>query len=560
MEGEKLALDLQKVENKAIDELNDRFRASVRKTIKETDWSDIERRLQSMQEAGDVADAVSWQSYDPREYLEQDLFPVASDLMAEHIADVVAKGSSLSFTVTDPNALKWLKEYGAEEIKYLSDSQRQAIKDIVLRGYQDGITYQQQAREIRECIGLDPRRAEVLRKYSENLFAKGKSEAEVWRLMEKKGGALLTQRARTIAIQEATTAGARAFYETTADACKRGILDPNIYEGYRIVTGDERLCEKCSGLAGEARKLPDGSYQSSGSVTPKLHTICRCVEGIRETKGAKKPPSNIDQYIPSTPSTKQLVDNRAEYDQILTRLKNMPSADKRSPAEKDAVNRLNNRLGEIMGSDSRLSRAAHDELVEKSKQYFPKMALKTSDKNGFFDPILFDKAIQNMQRIAVNYPEAIPNKMVLLDIKKGTYAQWDTELKVLRLNVNLVGNKVRSPLTSTTFGELEEVLKKDVAAGFHPKGCDKFEAVVTHELGHALESNLLSKKNIIGKWNEFNAARPTVEGLSEYSKFGNSKGEYHERLAEAFASMHHTPSEQQCEFVHDLTKFLGDLR
>lgn len=287
-DAEQLAVDLQKAENKAIDELNDRFRASVRKTISETDWSDIERRLASLQEAGDVADAVSWQGYDPREYLEKDLFPVASDLMAAHIADVVAKGSSFSFNLTDPNALKWLEKYGAEEIKYLSDSQKEAIKKIVTDGYRNGVTYQQQARLIRDCIGLDPRRAEVLQKYSENLFAKGKSEAEVWRLMEKKGMALLNQRARTIAIQEATTAGARAFYETTADACKRGILDPHIYEGYRIVTGDERLCDQCSALAGEARKLPDGAYPSSGNVTPKLHTICRCVEGIREIAMKKK--------------------------------------------------------------------------------------------------------------------------------------------------------------------------------------------------------------------------------------------------------------------------------
>ena len=290
-EDEKLAKDLQKAENKAIDELNDRFRASVRQTIAETDWEAIERRLQAQMQADEVADAIAWQDYNPSDLLES-TFSAASELAAANIADVVAKGSSLSFELTDPNALKWLEKYGADEIKYLSDSQREAIKKIVTDGYRDGVTYQQQARQIRDSIGLDPRRAEVLQKYSDNLFSKGKNEAEVWRLMEKKGMALLNQRARNIAVQEATTAGARGFYEATLDACRRGILDPNIYEAYRIVTGDERLCPRCGGLAGEMRQLPDQAYQSSGSVTPKLHHLCRCVEGIRgiqmKTQAIKK--------------------------------------------------------------------------------------------------------------------------------------------------------------------------------------------------------------------------------------------------------------------------------
>jgi hypothetical protein len=285
---DQLANDLQKVEDTAIEKLNKEFKESVRQTITDTDWSKIEQRLASMQDPGDVADAVTWQGYDPMAVLEGEVFPAASEIMAEYVADVVSKGSSLSFTVTDPNAIKWLKDYGAEEIKYIGQSQRDAIKKIVTDGYRDGITYQQQARQIRDSIGLDPRRAEVLRKYSDNLFSKGKSEEEVWRLMGRKGAALLNARAKTIAVQEALTAGARGFYETTADAVRRGILDPNIYEAYRIVTGDERTCPKCGGLIGESRRLPDGVYQSSGDVTPKLHMKCRCVEGIREITMKKK--------------------------------------------------------------------------------------------------------------------------------------------------------------------------------------------------------------------------------------------------------------------------------
>jgi len=276
---EQLAKDLQEIEDSAIEKLNKKYKVSVRKTLSETDWSEIERLLEEQQ---DIDDAISWQGYDPMPALEADVFPAASALVADYITDVVSAGSSFSLNLTDPNALKWLKEWGAEEVKYISDSQKQAIKDIVLRGYRDGITYKQQAREIKQLIGLDPGRAEAVQNMRDRLLARGKiSGSEIDRRAARYAEKLLNQRSRTIAVQEATTAGARAFYETTADAVRRGILDPNVYEGYRIVTGDERLCDICSGVAGEARTLPDGTYPSSGDVTPKRHVICRCVEGVR---------------------------------------------------------------------------------------------------------------------------------------------------------------------------------------------------------------------------------------------------------------------------------------
>jgi hypothetical protein len=289
---EDLAKDVTKAENKAIDELNDHFRASVRKTISETNWDDIERRLQAQQQAEDVADSVSWQGYDPTGPIEE-TFLASSEVCAANIADLVAKGGSFSFTLTDPNALKWLDEFGANEIQYISDSQRAAIKQIVANGYRDGVTYQQQAREIKQLIGLNPRRAEAVQNMRAKLLERGKlSDEKIDRQAARYAEKLLRQRAGNIAVQEATTAGAQAFYETTKDAVQRGILDPQKYEGYRIVTGDDRLCPECAARAGESRLLPDGVYQSSGGYTPKLHHLCRCVEGIREI-GMKKKQSSV---------------------------------------------------------------------------------------------------------------------------------------------------------------------------------------------------------------------------------------------------------------------------
>ena len=277
--------DLLKAEDKAAKKLSDAYIESVDGTKNDTDWQQIADALVGMPAAEAVVSLIAVQPYDPSTTL-RDLLTVSIEISGKEISR--STGLQIGFDLVDPNAIKWIEEYGAQDVKYISEASKDALRDIILKGYQDGITPRNQAHQIREHIGLDPQRSQTLRKYGENLLVKGKSEDDVWRLMEKKGKALLNDRAMIIAVNEATEAACRGFYETTKDAVTRGILNPKKYEGYRIVTPDERLCTKCSALAGEARDLPDGVYNSSGSTIPKLHTICRCCEGVREITMKKK--------------------------------------------------------------------------------------------------------------------------------------------------------------------------------------------------------------------------------------------------------------------------------
>jgi len=272
--------DLLAAEDKAAAELEKEFLRSVKTTIKQIDWDKLEKDLEDHRTGADIVDGLPWEEYDPEKVLKN-LFEVALEAHGEYIGSVT--GGAI-FDYVDPHALDWISQYGAQEIKYISDSQKEAIKKIVLDGYQNGVTVRDQARQIREHIGLDPQRSETLQKYAENLFARGKSEAEVWRLAEKRGNALLMSRANTIAVNETSEAAGQATYQSTKSAVMRGVLDANLYEGFRIVTGDERTCEICMAVEGEARTLPDGIYPSSGSLIAKKHVKCRCVEGLREIK------------------------------------------------------------------------------------------------------------------------------------------------------------------------------------------------------------------------------------------------------------------------------------
>lgn len=272
--------DLLAAEDKASVELEKEFLRSVKTTIGQIDWGKLEKDLEDHRTGADIVDGLLWEEYDPQEALKN-LFEVALEAHGEYIGTVTC---GAIFDYVDPHALDWISQYGAQEIKYISDSQKEAIKKIVLDGYQNGVTVRNQARQIREHIGLDPQRSETLQKYAENLFSRGKSEAEVWRLVEKRGKALLMSRANTIAVNETSEAAGQATYQSTKSAVMRGVLDANLYEGFRIVTADEHTCKICVAVEGESRTLPDGTYPSSGSPTAKKHVKCRCVEGLREIK------------------------------------------------------------------------------------------------------------------------------------------------------------------------------------------------------------------------------------------------------------------------------------
>ncbi len=273
---------LRSAEDSRIRELEARFLDSVKNTIQSTDWSDVERRLMAGNAPDMVTGALAWGNYDPTDILEGG-FWAASGLMADYLEEIITTHTKVSLTLTDPNALKWIDKYAADEIVAITDSQRAAVKEIIEAGYRDGITYQKQAQAIKKIVGLDPRRANAVKNLESRLRKKGRfTEDQIAKKSDKYAKRLLNQRARTIAVQEATTAGAQGSYETTKSAVGRGILDPQKYVGYRIVTGDERLCPECYGLMGETRELPDGVYKSTGSVTAKVHILCRCVEGVRE--------------------------------------------------------------------------------------------------------------------------------------------------------------------------------------------------------------------------------------------------------------------------------------
>lgn len=126
-----------------------------------------------------------------------------------------------------------------------------------------------------------------------------------------------------------------------------------------------------------------------------------------------------------------------------------------------------------------------------------------------------------------------------------------------------------------------EELASAASSGWHPKGCDTIESVVTHELGHFLsrwlQDNSYGQKSIITQWKDgvlsdhlkslpgrtfdpetrrYN--NPKAESILALSEYALKNDE--ERWAEAFASSLHTDPAKQHPLAREVAELIPDIQ
>jgi hypothetical protein len=183
-----------------------------------------------------------------------------------------------SFNMRSPEAEAWIEKYTGEQIKYLNAAKKATIRQIVLRGFQEGLTTDEQSRMIRQHIGLLPKHVIAVKNYRASLKDLDPTIAD--KLEAKYAKKLLKYRADTIALSEGHAAANEGYRAANAGAVQRGILNPDKWEQYWMITRDKRLCPKCEALSGARADLPDGDFKGDGRGPP-LHARCRCTIGLR---------------------------------------------------------------------------------------------------------------------------------------------------------------------------------------------------------------------------------------------------------------------------------------
>ncbi|MFA5434305.1 MAG: ADP-ribosyltransferase, partial [Candidatus Paceibacterota bacterium] len=97
--------------------------------------------------------------------------------------------------------------------------------------------------------------------------------------------------------------------------------------------------------------------------------------------------------------------------------------------------------------------------------------------------------------------------------------------------------------------EMQEKLTKEVESGFHPKGCNTAESIITHELGHLLFNGMALRGD--EKWDNISEVIQEAKDSGELAKVSRyalseaGNGELSEAASEIFASIFHTKEEDK---------------
>jgi hypothetical protein len=225
-------------------------------------------------EAGEATGTVHIEPFDPTPYIRA-AYEAAGVAGAEAITELVGgPRTGFSFDLRSPEAEAWCRAYGAAEVKYIDASTRATIRQITLRGLQEGITPQEQAQMIRKFIGLTPQQTQAVFNYQAALGDIDPTIAK--RLVDKYREKLIRFRSTTIGLTESHFASNNGNRESTRQAVKRGILDPDEYEMELFNHADRRICPICNALRGSRCPLPGGIY--GGRSGPPFHPRCRDTE------------------------------------------------------------------------------------------------------------------------------------------------------------------------------------------------------------------------------------------------------------------------------------------
>lgn len=205
----------------------------------------------------------------------------------------------MSFDTKNPLAESWARRRSGNLIKPIILESRQTIRNIIARGFSEGIPPVKSAVAIRSTVGLHWRLERAVWKARERLeSAKGPgsillgkvrvrvpiSGATLEKAVEKYSTRLRNYRARMIARTETIAASNEGQRQLWVQARNQGLLTNEIRVW--IFTGDARSCTVCEQLSGAVAEI-DGVFPGELSGPP-AHPNCRCSTGLSFRK-AKEP-------------------------------------------------------------------------------------------------------------------------------------------------------------------------------------------------------------------------------------------------------------------------------
>ena len=195
-------------------------------------------------------------------------------------------GVQIAFDLTNPEAVAFLQEIGAEMVTNVSDETIAALRELLRQAYEDGMTSREVAKLIEDHVGLTEQDVKQRRRLIAEMRDAGLSEAEINVEIDKWTKAKIRYRAQVIADNELVGAGNHGQRRLWDQAIGDGLIDKTTMRQW-IVTPDDRLCVLCAPMGepvvGVSIVQMNQSYKTDiGSVfiPSDIHVKCRCAERL----------------------------------------------------------------------------------------------------------------------------------------------------------------------------------------------------------------------------------------------------------------------------------------
>jgi len=273
---------LHRVADSKLDKVKRAFLLAIAATQKKV----VVARMAEALQAGDLASVenmIDWAAFGAGFGVVKDVFREIVDEVGKVTARRLSEKLKveLRFDLLNPRAVEFINQHTGELITQITEESRQAIRAIVRQAFEEGGHPYEQARKIRNYIGLTERQMRAVDNYWRRLIEEGlRSDKRVNEMADNYAKRLLRRRAETIARTETMKASNYGAFEAHNQALDAGLLPPTAEKEF-IVTPDDRLCEICALLDGQRKPLNEPFDTELGPImVPPVHVNCRCTYGI----------------------------------------------------------------------------------------------------------------------------------------------------------------------------------------------------------------------------------------------------------------------------------------
>jgi hypothetical protein len=213
------------------------------------------------------------------------------------IRSVVTKAESrilLGYRARLAEAEAWLAQHAGSLVVEITEEQRRALRDLIVRAFIDGFPPRQLARAIPNIVGLHSRWANAVSRFHLGLLEDGMTAERAARMAGDYSARLLRKRAMMIARTEVLAAENAGKLEMWRQAVAGGYLRPTSVKVW--VTSSMGACDICAGLSGMStgwdQPFP-GDYEM-----PPAHPHCRCTADVLP----EAPAESVSAPAPAVPS------------------------------------------------------------------------------------------------------------------------------------------------------------------------------------------------------------------------------------------------------------------